>query len=340
MRKILGVALTVLALAGNGAAETPRQVLAFYYGWYGNPTTSRRWIHWENVDPKQKQIGNSTHWPELGAYDSHDPRVVDQHCRWANEAGITGFIVTWWGQKDFHDKGLPALLAAAQKTGLNITVYFETAHPDRGEARANAVRDVLYLLEKYGQHPAWLKVNGKPVVFVYGRAVKELGLNGWQSVIAEVHRQYPPGALFIGDKISREAAAVFDGVHTYNITGAIAGKSAAEIRAWARKKFPQQVATAGAHRIACVTIIPGYDDSKLGRPAPRPITARHNGDTYRALWPEAVAANPDWILITSWNEWHEGSEIEPSAENGMRELRITAEFAPQFLAQKPRPAKP
>jgi hypothetical protein len=41
-------------------------------------------------------------------------------------------------------------------------------------------------------------------------------------------------------------------------------------------------------------------------------------------------------LITSWNEWHEGSEIEPSVEHGDRELRTTAEFAPKFKRLPPR----
>lgn len=80
-----------------------------------------------------------------------------------------------------------------------------------------------------------------------------------------------------------------------------------------------------------MTVIPGYDDTKLNRPGPRPTTGRHSGETYRVLWQEAIAAQPDWILITSWNEWHEGSEIEPSKENGDRELIATGEFARRFV---------
>ena len=48
-----------------------KQVLAFYYGWYGNPTVSSRWVHWEKVDEAKKTIGSSAHFPTLGAYDSH-----------------------------------------------------------------------------------------------------------------------------------------------------------------------------------------------------------------------------------------------------------------------------
>ena len=83
-----------------------------------------------------------------------------------------------------------------------------------------------------------------------------------------------------------------------------------------------------------MTIIPGYDDNKLDREAPRPTTDRHSGETYKVLWEEAIAASPSWILITSWNEWHEGSEIEPSVENGNRALETTARWAPKFVKRR------
>ena len=308
----------------------PKQVLAFYYDWYGNPAGSGKWVHWEKVDEANKRIGSSTHYPSLGAYDSHDPKLVEQHVRSAKEAGISGFIVTWWAQGDFHDQGMPLLLEAAQKQGLAITVYFETVH------QGGALKDVLYLLERYGKHPAWLKVNGKPVLFVYGRAVGEIKIDGWLEVIAQANQRYPGGAVFIGDDISKRAAQVFDGIHTYNPTGSIARKSVEQLHAWAHSTFPKWIETAGPDRIACVTIIPGYDDSTQHRPVPRPITDRHDGQTYEALWEEAVGSKPDWILITSWNEWHEGSEIEPSVENADRALKTTASFAKKFRLLKAR----
>jgi hypothetical protein len=69
--------------------------------------------------------------------------------------------------------------------------------------------------------------------------------------------------------------------------------------------------------------------TSVGRAAP--VTQRWGGETYRVLWQEAVAASPDYVLITSWNEWHEGSEIEPSVEYGSVMLNDTAVFAREFL---------
>lgn len=322
--------LLLAAAAALPAAPVPKQVLAFYYGWYGNPRVSGKWVHWKDVDESKKHIASSMGYPLLGAYDSHDPNIVEQHCREAKQAGLTGFIATWWSPGDFHDQGMPLLLEKAGKYGLKVTIYFETVPPKEAPTPAGAAKNVLYVLEHYGKNPAWLEVNGKPVVFVYGRAVGQLKLDGWAQAMAEVNRKYPGGAVFIGDQISERAAKTFDGIHTYNITGKTKGMSVEQLRAWAKTTYPEWVKTAGAG-ISCLTVIPGYDDSQADRPKPRPITDRHDGETYRVLWEEAIAAKPDWILITTFNEWHEGSFIEPSAEYGGRELKTTRDYAPRFL---------
>ena len=310
--------------------EVPRKVLAFYYGWYATPEVSGRWSHWSPHG--ERDLRESTNYPALGAYDSHDPEVVDQHCRWAVEAGLDGLIASWWAPGDFHDRGMPLLLDRAQEHGLSVTAYFEVV-PARTVEQATGW--VLDLLRRYGEHPAWLRAGGRPVLFVYGRALHQLGLDGWTSVITAVNRRLEVGAVFLGDEISPRAARVFDGVHTYNVTGSTAGMSAPELRAWARTSYGELNRIA-PRRITCATVIPGYDDTELDRELPRPVTARHGGETYRVLWEEAIAADPDWILVTSFNEWHEGSEIEPSLEHGDRELKATAAFAARFRALPPR----
>src|SRR6516225_11368616 len=78
------------------AASTSREVLAFYYGWYGNPQVSGGWRHWKNVDPANERIEGVTNFPADGAYDSHDPAILDRQAKTARAVGITGFIASWW----------------------------------------------------------------------------------------------------------------------------------------------------------------------------------------------------------------------------------------------------
>jgi hypothetical protein len=327
--------LTAFLSGTQGHAEglPSHQVLAFYYGWWGNPAVSGRWVHWKGVDPAPERIENSTHFPAFGPYDSHDPAILDRQMALARGAGITGFIASWWGRGSFEDQGMPLLLDVAGRHGVTVTAYYEKIPGEDPTGRTKAaVADLDYLLSNYATHKAWLRADGQPVAFVYGRALRQLSPAEWQDVIAEVRGDNPRGVALVADSLDPALVTAFDGASTYNITGQTQHKSPPQIREWAHAAYPKMAAAAGPGKISTVTVIPGYDDSKLGRPPPRPVTQRWGGETYRALWQEAVAAAPDYVLITSWNEWHEGSEIEPSVEYGSVMLNDTAVFAREFLA--------
>lgn len=314
------------------SADTTRQILAFYYGWYGNPAVSGRWVHWKDADPANERIANSAHFPAFGAYDSHDPALLDRQAAAARAAGISGFVASWWGQGSFEDQGIAPLLAAAGKRGLSVSAYYEKIDGNDSATRIKAATaDLGYLLAQYGHDKAWLRFDGKPVIFVYTRALHALSPAEWQEAVAQIRRDHPDGAALVADTLDRAYLAAFGGASVYNITGQTQHKSPPEIRDWAHTAFPKLVAAAGPGKISSVTVIPGYDDRTADRPSPRPVTERWGGETYRALWQEAIAAAPDYVLITSWNEWHEGSEIEPSVEYGSLLLDETAGFSREFL---------
>jgi hypothetical protein len=100
----------------------------------------------------------------------------------------------------------------------------------------------------------------------------------------------------------------------------------ADLPAWANKNCCDAVNLARKRQsIACITVIPGYDDTKIRHPGLK--MDRQNGQVYRLLWQAMLDSKPDWVLITSWNEWHEGSEIEPSLEYGDAYLQLTGQLA-------------
>lgn len=319
-------------------ADVPRMVLAFYYPWFGNADVaggSGQWSHWEGVDESGQQIASSTQYPVLGAYDSHQPELIAEHCSLARQAGVDAFIASWWGKDSFTERAMMPILNACTEPGIAVTIYYEKV-PSQRTAEATA-EDVLYVLERYGNHPAWLRVHDKPVVFVYGRALEQLGLTRWASVIAQVNEKYPGGAVFLGDQITPAAADVFDGIHTYNPAGELKGKTMPDVEQWAAERYAAWVKTADASEsISTLTVIPGYDDTKVRQPGLQ--VPRLEGALYRSQWEAAIAADPHWILVTSWNEWHEGSEIEPSIEYGDEYLTLTAEHAARFKSLGRRPA--
>ncbi|HEX6971177.1 MAG TPA: hypothetical protein VF234_03070, partial [Limnochordia bacterium] len=315
-----------------------RLVLAFYYPWYGSLEKQGRWIHWEGVDAASQQIASATHYPLLGPYDSHDPAVIDRHFSWAKDAGIDGLIVSWWGAGDFTDRAMPLLLDHAAQHGLKISIYWETVPYDTAEERIRwGTIDLAYVLRRYGDHPAFLKVDGRPVIFVYGRVMGQIGFYEWPAIVEQAETAYGGPFLLIADGIQRSNAALFDGVHAYNPVGWVVRTPPARLAEVSRATYAGEVEIARrAGKIAAVTVIPGYDDTKIRTPGLK--AERNEGRTYKTLWEAAIAAAPDWILITSFNEWHEGSEIEPSAEYGETYLSITRRMSAAFKASPRRSA--
>ena len=322
--------------AGGARSTVSRRVMTFYYPWYGTPDGpggAGRTMRWRGIDAANKDIEASTNYPVLGAYDSHDPKLLDQHCRWVENAGIDTFIVSWWGHNSYSDRAMDKILASCLRHGLCACIYYETV--PKPQTPQTAADDIVKVLNKYGKHPAYLKVDGKPVVFVYGRALKQLGLTGWQKVIEIVNKKHKEGVTPIGGQFSSGAARVFDGVHTYNTAGSLKGMTPADVRKWASGKYESWVRLADqAGSISTLTVIPGYDDTKIRKPGL--AVERYDSELYQVQWEQAIKADPHWILITSFNEWHEGSEIEPSLEYQQQYLDLTARYAKSFKVKERR----
>ena len=303
-----------------------RKVLAFYYTWYGVPQVSGNWYHWDEGGHSPNDVNEdgypdlgATNHPSYGPYDSNDPYVIRRHLKWCEEAGIDGLIATWWGQGQYHDNALKVVLKEASESSIKITLYYE-AVPQSGVS--GTVDDFRYILKNYGKHPGFFNVDGKPVIFVYGRAMGQLNHDQWAEVLHQIGSEYE--VLFIADTGSAELISLFDGGHTYNPVGLVVQQADMDAH------YRGLVQTCrSANKIACATVIPGYDDSNIGRKNIH-VANRRGGELYKSLWAKAEQSEPDWILITSFNEWHEGSEIEPSIEGGKLYLQLTKKLARHF----------
>ena len=91
-------------------------------------------------------------------------------------------------------------------------------------------------------------------------------------------------------------------------------------------------AASGRMGIRCVTVSPGYDDTALTSAArhgnPHRLVPRQEGAVYRRMWDFALSVPepPDVVLVSTFNEFHENTHIEPTVEEGDSYLTLTRTY--------------
>lgn len=297
--------------SASTVSGSEKLVLAFYYAWFDENT-------WRpGVVPDMPNA----------PYRSADRGAIARHVDQAKAAGIDALVLSWLGPNNPTDSNLATLLSVAQEKGLRVSLDFETNSPFLGspDAAASALR---YAIDKYAGHPAFLRAQGKPVIMFW--RTRQYPVATWQ----QIRNQVDPGrtTIWIAEGDDPSYLQAFDGIHMYSI-------------AWARdvtstmSSFASKVASwesrLGSSKYWVATVMPGYDDRTTGR-SDAFVRDRQDGQYYVSTWNAAMVTSPDWIVITSFNEWVEGSQIEPSVSYGDKYLSLTRQLSAQFKSGPPR----
>jgi hypothetical protein len=288
-------------------ADSERLVLAFYYAWYDQKT-------WQSG-----QVPDLPLTPYASANREAMARQIDQ----AKGAGIDAFVLNWWGKGNQTEKNLRALLEIAAQKGFRVAVDFDINSPFMGGVGSYA-DNLRHLHAVHAAHPAYLRYQGRPVVFFYN--VSRFPVATWQSL----RDQVDPGrqALWIAEGTDLGYQSVFDGHHLYSITWPNRIPPSQTLPKWGNRmrKYNREH---GTSKLWIATVMPGYDDRKV-RPGNGFARSRDGGEYYRQCWQAAIASKPHWVIINSFNEWPEGSYIEPGQAYGNRYLELTREWAARF----------
>ncbi len=309
------VALNPVMLPPSATINPNRPVLAFYYPWY----TTQSWCSCTMSD-----------LPTI-RYNSSDDATIDRQVNWAAQAGVTGFISSWWGQGDITDRNFAKVLAHAatlqQNTGYPFasTIYFESDAPAL-QGFNNIVTQLRYVLNTYSSSSQFFHWHGKPVIFFWNPLGGGRSLSMWQAVRNAVDPHNT--TIWSAEGVNMNLLSVFDGIHLFsaaywgilhnNITAVDQGFRA-QINTYNAVHHTQKIWAAG--------VLPGYNDTKVPGRKGTYIVPRNNGATYQASWNGALASSPDWVTITTFNEWFEGAMIEPSITYNMQYLDLTRQFA-------------
>jgi len=286
VRQLLALLAAALALPASGLAAPVRSAI-FFYPWYSNPSHDGTYTHWQQGAHTPPLDVASQFFPARGAYSSGDPRVLLAQMRDIRSAGIDEVVSSWWGWGSEEDLRLPAVLRAARREGLSVAAQVE---PYAGRSIATVASDLTHL-----------RAVGIRDVYVYRAGDFSAAQWGILNLRLSGLRMFAQTNL-----VGFAAKSGFTGFYTYDVL------------LYGGDRFERYCTQAHAAGILCAPSVgPGYDAGAAT--GDLRVKSRDDGATYDSMWGAALAARADLVTITSYNEWSEGTQIEPAGHGGRYE---------------------
>jgi glycoprotein endo-alpha-1,2-mannosidase len=316
-------------LAVTGGYETG----VYYYPWYGPLGEMHEWDGQYTRDyliPRQP--------PMLGHYSSRDPMIIRQHLNWMETCGIDFMVMSWWGIESREDITLrDHILGELADTSLKFSIYYESARLglDQGQIIIDEsnegflVADFNYIADTYFEHPNYLRINDKPVIFIYLSGIYS---GNFKEAFTRVRNEMSTRGFevfLVGDEVGWDETSVshmefLDAVSPYIVLprqiqqGEYPGNGDffADLSVQAGK-WEKAVGTLG--KFVIPSVIPGFNNRSVsgsGFAVPRQTDEGGAGtsmlEEYIKVMLPFIEPEHKMVMITSWNEWHEDTQVEPT----------------------------
>lgn len=351
------VCFLILSPLMFGKGDGGRGVLLV--GAYYSPYDSKDSPFWQRYLRKKLNIPQQ---PQLGEYSCREDNIIAQHLSWAEDAGIDFFAINWFGPGSASDVTARNYLSAylkRQKSNFKFCLVYQTPYMlpfeqgvimiDRDALRL-IQNNLLYAAEEYFNEQNYLKINNRPVLFIYVshllRGDYELALTktanlvkqrtGWDIFLVGDEVIFPEGT---GRQTQPDLKriGVFDAITSQTIVGPVKYDGWPVLTGFFKDldstflKYRQLAREKGVMFIPCA--MPGFNNRGYNKESgsypilPREATLdkENEGTTYSVFLEIARKyIDPDLgvIMINSFNGFAEDTQIEP----------VTSEFITPALA--------
>ncbi len=322
-----GVTVTV------SVQNSPTSTLAPVAHPYSSPIIIANYLAW--FDTGSWSTGCTSDSPAAGAYNSDDSSIIARHIVEAQSAGLDGFAIHWGGPGDRTDRNLSQVLSqgfGATATFLNH--FFYGVLP-----RSTVAANLSYIINTYTGSGSWIRYAGKPVIFFADmQRVDTSGgmkaVDAWKAIRDSVDPNH--NTIWIAEGLDPSYLSVFDGLYIYKIDHNCCASAYQSVGKWSG--WVREAEKLYGPRYWVATIQPGWNDSLTVNEACNGVRVssepfardREGGAYYQRTVDSAFGTRPDMIIVNSFNEWVEGSFIEPSAGFGDLYIALTAQYAQQF----------
>ncbi len=296
-----------------------------YYLWYGEGYGAAHW----NDHPA---FGAVTEKPLLGYYGSARGRTIEHHFALFRSMGLDYAILNLHvDEGGVNEIELLAIqhafdIAAARGEPLRLAIQISPYN-----ASCDELLRVIRLIEaRFAGRDAYLRINDRPLLFWFWSGVLD-GDAGYVGSLVEATEAFSNVAISL-----RLPAGMDEPQLTFGMFDGMAPFSPLELASEQQWEKVWNAAMSGSEKaglpLRIATLSPGYDDRSLDDDRRRGNAfrevPRRGGDTYRRgmAFVEGLPALPDLVVISTFNEYHENTHIEPTVAHGDVYLELTRAF--------------
>ncbi len=295
------------------------KVFAHYMPWFVKPSAAGVWNHWTmSADALNSTNYASWYHPLTGAYASDDSAILDYQCLLMKYTGIDGVMVDWYGTQQKNDypqneSNTKALLKAVERAGMKLAIVYEDATLsglDDSEKQAQARRDMQYLSSDYFKSTSYVKVDGRPLLLCFGPQ-QLTSPKGW--------------SFAFGTLVTKPQFVVLNGF-SHCANDAANTNSQGEFL-WVN---PQPTySDKGRFGMYIGGAMPGFHDhyKASGQGDGYTTYDREDGALFQRQLEAVRNAGLDWVQLSTWNDYGEGTIIEPTTEFKYHYLELVQTFA-------------
>ncbi|MFO0892772.1 MAG: glycoside hydrolase family 71/99-like protein [Isosphaeraceae bacterium] len=325
---VAGFGSTSPTISGEVSEPDPARpvILTHYMTWFETKPTSKVWgWHWtmghfdpERIDSTGKREIASHLYPLIGPYDSADPDVLEYHTLLMRIAGIDGVIVDWYGTRDFNDYAMihrrtVSLFDSLKRVGMKFAVCYEDralkalvehGKLSPGQALDQGKSDLRFCAEKWFGDPAYARWDGRPLLLVFGP--EYLKQDQWVSILLGL--QPSPAFLTLNERREPAIGSFAWPPMWASKDGVLTTKALDEYLDRFYKQDGPKIAGA----------FPGFHDiyKEAGAQPTYGFLDPRNGETLDHTLVRAKESGSPFIQTITWNDFGEGTCIEPTREHG------------------------
>lgn len=306
------------------------KVYMHYMPWFQSKPFAGYWgSHWTmtNRNPDivdangQRQIA-SHYYPLIGPYDSRDKDVIDYHLLLMKYAGVDGLLIDWYGTHSVYDYKVNATATHAVVTeldsvGLQFGVVYEDYTAQNVEAKTNltaveaAQADMKYLNDNYYPKKNHIAIDGKPLLLTFGPRYFKTA-SQWTEIFKNTQA---PVFLPLWDHAS--------------LTGSTGGGEFSWVDFNASlSQLTTFYGKASSGKLKLGSAYPRFHDfyAEGGTGTSYGYVDFNNGQTLQNTLNKAAEYDLKYLQLVTWNDFGEGTILEPTVEDQFKCLEILQAF--------------